>query len=103
MRIFLALLRHESCGSACLVDSECSFPPYLLSVLQYHLGAILPSCSCFGFSFWFLSPAGFLGLSLCALFYLVLSLLVSFVSRRCLFRHVLVRRCRCGALRCLSR
>ena len=103
MRIFLTLLRHESCGSACLVDSECSFPPYLLSVLQYHLRVRSCLYALAIFFFLIVSPADFLDSSACKLVYLLLSLLFFSVPRRCLLQHVLVRGCPCGALRILSR
>ena len=72
---FLTLLRHESCGSACLVDSECSFPPYLLSVLQYHLRVRSCLYALAIFFFLIVSPADFLDSSACKLVYLLLSLL----------------------------
>ena len=113
VRNFLTLPRHEltthdSCISACLVESGCSVFPYLLSVLQYeyHLGA--RSClRALAFVFLFITCAGFLlGLSSCALFFTsvcpfvflrVMSLLVS----ACSCAGLSLRRS--GALRCSSR
>ena len=100
------LTTHDSCISACLVESGCSVFPYLLSVLQYeyHLGA--RSClRALAFVFLFITCAGFLlGISSCALFSPPFVPLFSFVSCRCLFRHVLVRGYPCGgAAPCVAR